>query len=146
VSDKPAEPFMLLTETPPKLPPRPTQTVAEMLGRALELIGQTLKRQQQTAMLVDGFASAVSRRFDVLHEEMALLRVVVGRPHDGGAAADDIDVTVERTRAQKVRGAIALTGQLASYATTVAIGLRLIGKNFPEYEAVIDGLLGLFGL
>ncbi len=131
----PPGPFRIVSEAP-KAAPRPGASL-------VDLIGQILKRLQQTALMVDGFASAVNRRFDVLHEEIALLRVTMARPLE---ERDTIDVTVTESAAHKLRGVIALTGKLLSYATTLALGLRLIGKEFPEYDAAIDGLLGLFGL
>lgn len=130
----PPGPFRIVSEVPKA--PRPGASL-------VDLIGQILKRLQQTALMVDGFASAVNRRFDVLHEEIALLRVTMNRPVE---ERDNIDVTVSKTPAQKARGVVALTGRLLSYGTSLALLLRLVGKQFPEYEAAIDGLLGLFGL
>lgn len=146
-SDEKTEPFLLLNEV--QQPPRPGPTMAailQKLERVEELSGQVLKRQQQTALMVDGFASATHRRFDVLHEEAALLRVSVLRPDND---TDQVPVTVDvapTPNNAKAKAVVVFTGKLLSYATTIAIGLRLVGKQFPEYEAAIDGVLGLFGL
>lgn len=125
-------------------PPRPALT--ETLAKVLELQGQILKRQQQLALMVDGAIATTARRFDVLHEEAALLRVTLSRPENDNDPAIPVDVERPKAPAQKVRAASVWAVKGASYLTTLAVVLRLIGRQFPEYEAAIDGLLGLFGL
>lgn len=144
MTDRPPEPFLLLTKEAENMPPRPGPTMAKIL----ELLQQTLKRQQQTALMVDGFASAVNRRFDVLHEEMALMRVALNRPaNDTDATVEvDVDTDEEEKPTPRKRRALAITGNVLSYATTAAVVLRLVGKQFPEYQEAIDGVLGMVGL
>lgn len=151
MTDKPKnEPFLLLTKEAANAPPRVGPTMAsilELIAQSKELCGQTLKRQQQLALMVDGAISTINRRFDVLHEEQALLRVTLSRPANDNDG--HIEVDVEPEPPNRVKQARAITVGLfkgTSYLTTVAVVLRLIGKSFPEYEAAIDGLLGLFGL
>lgn len=143
--DTPPGPFVVLTdETNP--PPRTGPTMAAIvgeLGKLRALVEQILRRQQQTALMVDGFGSNIGRRFDVLHEESALIRVALDRPR---AEADTIPVDYEPTRGEKARRLFALGGKWLSYGTTAAIGLRLLAKSFPEYTEAIEALLGLFGL
>jgi hypothetical protein len=128
-------------------PPRPALT--ETLAKVLEQQGQILKRQQQLALMVDGAIATTARRFDVLHEEAALLRVTLSRPDNDNDQAEPTAVSVappDRSRAQKARAGAVGVLRVTSYGTSIAVILRLIGRQFPEYEAAIDGLLGLFGL
>lgn len=142
--DRPTEPFVLLTDVETAPRPGPTMaTIVGELGKLRALVEQILRRQQQTALMVDSFGSTMGRRFDVLHEESALIRVAMNRSIGD---SDTIPVEVERTRGEKAKRVVVLSGKLLSYGTTAAIALRLIGKQFPEYEAAVEGLLGLFGL
>lgn len=139
---------MVLTDEQPA--PRTGPTMAAIvgeLGKLRALVEQILRRQQQVALMVDGFGANMGRRFDVLHEESALIRVAMNRPsNDVDAEADTIPVDVERSRGEKVRHLFVLGGKWLSYGTTAAIGLRLVAKSFPEYNEAIEALLGLFGL
>lgn len=155
MSDKPkTEPFQLLTEQAASLPPRPGPTmvtILEMLTRQAELTGQILRRQQQTALMVDGFAHAVNRRFDVMHEETALLRVALNRPANDTDATVEVDVETETEAEEpppkrRARKAVAVSANALSYLTTAAVVLRLVGKQWPEYESAIDSVLAPFGL
>jgi hypothetical protein len=149
----PPGPFRVISDRvpePPALMPRVGPTMVEIknaLERILDLAERGLKRQQQTALMVDGFSSTVNRRLDVLHEEAALTRAGLQLPRE---EADNIPISLERpaTRSpkDKARHAAVLTGKLLSYGTTLAIVLRIVGKNFPEYQEAIDAVLGLLGL
>lgn len=148
MTDKPKyeQPFLRLTEAA-NAPPRVGPTMAailEMITQSKELCGQTLKRQQQLALMVDGAIATINRRFDVLHEEQALLRVTMSRPYND----NDVPVTVEAEPepTHRLRKLLVGGAKVTSYGTTIAVALRLLGKAFPEYEAAIDGLLGLFRL
>jgi hypothetical protein len=143
--DDRTEPFVWLGDK--DTPPRPGPTMAAIvgeLGKLRALAEQVLRRQQQTALMVDGLGNQLGRRFDVLHEESALMRVQLARP--GNDAAEHIEVDVEPTPGQRAQRLMKLSGRYLSYGTTAAIVLRLIAHQFPEYAAAIDGLLGLFGL
>lgn len=147
--DTPPGPFVVLTDE--KSAPRTGPTMAAIvgeLGKLRALVEQILRRQQQVALMVDGFGANMGRRFDVLHEESALIRVAMNRPANDAevAEADTIPVDVEPSRGEKVRHLFALGGKWLSYGTTAAIGLRLLAKSFPEYNEAIEALLGLFGL
>ena len=119
---------MVLTDEQPA--PRTGPTMAAIvgeLGKLRALVEQILRRQQQVALMVDGFGANMGRRFDVLHEESALIRVAMNRPsNDVDAEADTIPVDVERSRGEKVRHLFVLGGKWLSYGTTAAIGLRLV--------------------
>jgi hypothetical protein len=149
---KPVSPFLLLTD---KLPPRVGPTMSSILARLDELkdlyvkstetCGQVLKRQQQLALMVDGSIATINRRFDVLHEEQALMRVTLARPSND----NEIPVVVEpqpATGRERARALVLGTFKGTSYLTSIAVLLRLVQKAFPEYGAAIDGLLGLFQL
>lgn len=131
------------------VPPRPERT--EMLAKVLELQGQILKRQQQLALMVDGAIATTARRFDVLHEEAALLRVTLSRPDNDndqaeGKAEPEAKEADPVSRLQQARSLGVGLFKGTSYLTTIAVALRLVQKVFPEYSAAIDGLLELFPL
>lgn len=139
-AEKPREPFLnLVSKNAPVV-----HLLVERISHLEFLCEKVLKRMQQTGLMVDGFGSNLNRRVDVLHEELALLRAGVERPLD-------IPVSVEQpfplTRKQpSLKRAAIVAGKAASYSTTIAIVLRLIGKQFPQYGEAIDGVLGMFGL
>jgi len=129
---RPREPFLSLVDR--GAPPIP---LSERLAR-LELNSDlTLKRLQQHALMIDGFGSTINRRFDVLHEEAALLRAYVANGK-GDTVLPPPKVTA--------RQAAVLTGKYASYVTMAAVVLRMAAKLFPQYGDAIDSVLGVFGL
>lgn len=115
-------------------PPRVGPTMAQINDR----LGDIAKRQQQTALMVDGFIGGLNRRFDVLHEELALIRATMPQPaNDNGELVFPL---------QKKRAAMPFPVKLVGVAAPLAVILRLLGKHIPEYESAIDAVLGLFGL
>lgn len=142
--DKPHEPFVLLTGKDATPPPRPGPTMAQINERLakLENLGdQVLKRIGQMALMVDGFGGTLNRRIDVLHEEAALLRASVSHP-----ANDVVPYSQAKTPAQKARAVVAVPMRLAAYASGLAVGMRLLANQYPEYKEPVDAILGVFGL
>lgn len=143
--DEKTEPFVLLTGKDATLaPPRPGPTMAQIndrLGKLEYLSDQVLKRIGQMALMVDGFGGNLNRRIDVLHEEAALLRASVTHP-----ANDVIPYSQAKTPAQKARAVVAVPVKLAGYASSLAVGMRLIANQYPEYKESVDSILGVFGL
>jgi hypothetical protein len=115
--------------------------INERLAKLENLGDLVLKRVGQMALMVDGFGGNLNRRIDVLHEEAALLRASVTHP-----ANDVVPFSQAKTPGQKARAVAALPVKLASYATALAVALRLLGKHYPEYGQAIDGVLAVFGL
>jgi hypothetical protein len=151
MADKPKnEPFLLLTKEAANAPPRVGPTMAailEMIAGIRDTCGQVLKRQQQLALMVDGAIATLNRRFDVLHEEQALMRVSMARPQNDTDVPVDVELESEGEPAPRKPRNIVLGGiKVTSYLTTVAVLLRLVGKHVPEYGAAIDGLLESLGL
>lgn len=115
-------------------PPRVGPTMTQISER----LGDIAKRQQQMALMVDGFIGGLNRRFDVLHEELALVRATMPSPaNDNGEPVFAL---------QKKRAVLPFPVKVAGVAVPLAVVLRLLGKHIPEYEDTIDSLLGLFGL
>lgn len=137
------EPFRLIPVTDA---PRPGPTMVQIaeklvkLDQIFDMVSQVYKRQQQVALMVDGFGSNLTRRINDVQTECALLRATQ-------TPGDEAPLSVaSKTRAQKARAAIVLTGKVGMYATTAAVLLRVVGKSFPEYQEAIDAFLGVFGL
>lgn len=114
-------------------PPRVGPTMAQIADH----LGNISKRQQQMALMVDGFIGGLNRRFDVLHEEVALTRALMQPANDNGEPVFAL---------QKKRAVLPFPVKLVGALAPFAVALRLLGKHVPEYESVIDSLLGLIGL
>lgn len=142
---RPREPFRVLrgNDTPSSAPPVPTSAeVGRRLGDLELLCDKLLKRTQQTALMVDGFGSNINRRFDVLHEEVALMRAAI-------MTCEDVNPPIElarRTPAAKARRVLHLSGRWAAYGTAFAVAARAAANAVPEYAGAIDGVLRVFGL
>lgn len=52
----------------------------------------------------------------------------------------------KRTPAQQVSRAACWAGKGTAYATLIAVGARMLGKQFPQFDGAINELLGAFGL
>lgn len=139
--NKPREPFQLLTDQ--DAPPRTGPTMAAIageLGKLRALMEQVMRRQQQTALMVDGAAANMARRVEVLHTEVALLRATLARPVND---VDELPVTVEPDRRLRAKRLFVLGGRYTSYLTTAAVVLRpMVVRVFPGAEAFYE-LLGL---
>lgn len=129
---------------PPRVGPTMAQ-IADNLGTINRTQSDIAKRQQQMALMVDGFIGGLNRRFDVLHEELALLRATMPQPaNDNGEHANDNGEHVFPL--QRKRAVLPFPVKVAGVAVPLAVVLRLLGKHIPEYEQTIDVVLGLFGL
>lgn len=107
-----AEPFRLLT--PPKW------------AVALESkVDDVYKRQGQMALQLDGYGSQMHQRFDVFHEELAMLRAVVTGDH-----APRI-TKVESTLGQKVARGGGIVG-------IIIVALPLLSEVLPKWAGVFE--------
>lgn len=107
------EPFKLLA---------PPATALRELGKAVEQVG---KRQVQMASQIDGLGLVMRQRFDVLHEELALLRQVVTQDH-----APRID-KVEDTLGQKM-------AKGGSVGAIIVVLLPLLSDVLPKWASVFE--------
>lgn len=140
-----------LTERLPMIPPPPREPFKRLDGRqpsyvefqaqlgdfAQKLEGvisteaAVLGNQRKLALQMDGLGTTVNARFDLFHEELALLRATVTGDH-----APRLD-KVERTIGQKAaRGG----GILA----IIAIALPMLADALPKYRNVFETIAGAF--
>jgi hypothetical protein len=63
-----------------------------------------------------------------------------------GDQAERLRAVEARTPAQKVSAAACLAGKGTAYVTLIAVGARMLGKAFPQFDGAINDLLGAFGL
>jgi hypothetical protein len=130
---KAEEPFRLVT------PPRRAD-----LG---EQIADVLKTQRQMALQLDGYGSALNQRFDLFHEELAIVR------HDQARLVELVEKdhapridAVEKTVQQKAKGFALKGGKYAAYLTAGSVLARLVAKAYPQFGDAIESFLGALGL
>jgi hypothetical protein len=149
VPEIPMEPFKLVAVSEI---PRPGPTMVQIaeklvkLDQVFDLVSQVYKRQQQVALMVDGFGSNLTRRLNDVQTECALIRAM--SPHGGKEEGDGDEAPESKTDKpdkQKAR-AVKLTGKVLMYGATLAAVLRMVGNLFPEHKATIDGFLEGVGL
>ena len=85
--------------------------------------------QRKMALQLDGLGTTVNTRFDLFHEELALLRATVVGDH-----APRLD-KVESTIAQK-------TAKGAGIVGVVLLVLPMLADALPKYAHVFDAILG----
>ncbi len=118
------------------------QMSANQSALASVIAGQemVLSLQRKQGLQIDGLGSIVNQRFDILHKEVAILRATLMGDHAPRLEA------VEKTTAQKAKGAALLGGK---YTIVVLIGgavLRGVGKAFPQFGDLIEAILTGAGL
>lgn len=139
-------------ERPPKRPvPEPFALIKGRESSYVELsaqlnalgsqIADVLGRQNRAALVLDALGRDMHQRFDVLHEETALIRAKLS-----GDIEPRVKAVEARTPAQKAGTAALITGKWASYLTLAAVVARMLAKQFPEYTEAIEGLLGALGV
>jgi hypothetical protein len=123
----PREPFRALdggrserTPAPPRMP---------TLGLIQSDIAKILATQRKMAVQLDGFGTTVNSRFDLFHEELALLRATVTQDH-----APRI-TRIERAKQFAHGGARAAVATLAG---------GILAELWPQYEALIKRAIGVF--
>lgn len=89
-----------------------------------------VENQSKMALQLDGFGQTVNQRFDIFHEELALLRQTVTGDH-----APRIE-KVEATLGQKV----AKHGGILAVAV---VGLPMLAEALPKYAHLINTILGV---
>lgn len=146
----PAEPFKLIGGRPPSYVEFQAQLgeFTQKLEGVLSSQAAVLGVQRKMALQLDGFGTTVNERFDVFHKELALLRVTVTVDHAPRLEGVEkgVEEVKELTRAQKAGAAALTTGKWGGYLVLAGLVARAIGKMFPQYQALIDGLLAPVGL
>jgi hypothetical protein len=117
------------TERVPLLPPRGSEPFAKIARGQSEMLSEVLATQRKMALQLDGFGQAMNRRFDIFHEELAMLRTTVHADH-----APRID-KVELTMGQKAARGGGLLG-------IVIVALPLLSDVLPKWKGLFDAILG----
>lgn len=102
----------------------PPQTPADMMREMRDT-------QRKMALQLDGFGQAMNRRFDIFHEELAMLRSTVTADHAPRIGK------VEATLGQKA----ARGGGIVAAVLLVA---PLLAEALPKYRSVIEAIAGAF--
>lgn len=118
------------TERVPILPPRaePFRKLAPTLSDVLAQLDAVVVVQRKHSLQLDGFGQAMNRRFDIFHEELAMLRTTVTGDH-----APRIE-KVESTLGQKVAKGGGIVGVLI-------VALPLLSEVLPKWGALFDAIL-----
>jgi len=119
-----------VVEIPPA-PPRPQEPFSRLVPTQAEQLREVLATQRKMALQLDGFGQAMNRRFDIFHEELAMLRSTVMESH-----APRIE-KVETTLGQKAaRG--------GGIAALILVAAPMLAEALPKYAAVFETIAGLF--
>lgn len=145
----PKEPFKLLPGRAPSYVEFAAivKHVNESLDDNRQRLTDVLSTQRKMALQQDGLIQTVNRRFDIFHEELSMLRQVVSVDHGPRITAAEKGVAEAKASVgDKVRHGSIVAGKYGGLVLALALGARAIGKQFPEYYDVIDGVLGAVGL
>lgn len=126
----PHEPFKLLKGREPSY-----VELSAQVGEVRQLAHEVLAVQRKTNLQIDHIGSVVNQRFDLFHQELALLRATVTGDHAPRLKA------VELTLGQKVKAGSLAVGKGAAYTLIGGI----LTQAFPQYAHLIGQLLGLGG-
>lgn len=128
-----------VVEIPPAPPPdpdrplyprsRPAEPFNKLVQTPAETVREVLAVQRKMALQLDGFGQAMNRRFDIFHEELAMLREVVTADH-----APRIE-KVEKTLGQKVARGGGVVG-------VILLAAPLLADALPKYRALIEAIVG----
>lgn len=133
---KPAtEPFKMLTGRQPSYVEfsAQLQDFSTKLEGVLSSEAAVLGVQRKLAQQMDGLSVTVNTRFNVFHEELAMLRQTVTGDH-----APRLE-TVEKTLGQKAQTAAKGGG----IAALLLIALPMLADALPKYRHLIETILGL---
>jgi hypothetical protein len=130
-----AEPFKMLTGRQPSY----VEFSAQLRDFSVKMEGilsseaAVLGVQRKLAQQMDGLTVTVNTRFNIFHEELALLRQTVTGDH-----APRLE-TVEKTLGQKAQTAAKGGG----IAAILLIALPMLADALPKYRHIIETILGL---
>lgn len=126
---RPVEPFKNLTEPSHVETAATVQGIAGQLSEVLASHRDILARQRQMALQLDGFGQTLNGRFDVFHEELAMLRATVLADHEPRIGH------VEKTLGSKVAKGGGILG-------LVLIAAPMLAEALPKYRALIEAIVG----
>ncbi len=116
-----------------------------------ENLAQVLGIQRKMSLQLDGFGQVINRRFDLFHEELALLNATVNGEH--APRLDEIAVEVEevkKTAGQKAKAGAMVAARFGAWGTGAlffgGLALRALAKLYPEYGQLIESILSAVGL
>lgn len=117
------------TERVPILPPRaePFRKIAPTIADVVATLDSVVKTQRNHSLQIDGFGQAMNRRFDIFHEELAMLRSTVTGDH-----APRI-TKVESTMGQKVAKGGGIVG-------IIIVALPLLSEVLPKWASVFASI------
>lgn len=122
---RPVEPFRNLTE------PAIERDLATRLDEVLASHREILATQRKLALQLDGHGNLVNQRFDVFHEELAMLRATVLADHEPRLGQ------VEQTLGVKA-------GKAGGIVALLVVVLPLLADALPKYRHVFEVVGGLF--
>lgn len=108
---------------------RPPEPFNKLVQTPAETVREVLAVQRKMALQLDGFGQAMNRRFNIFHEELAMLRTTVTENH-----APRLE-KVEATMGQKVAKGGGVLGILL-------LAGPLLADALPKYRSLIESILG----
>ncbi|HEY3494164.1 MAG TPA: hypothetical protein VGK73_05740 [Polyangiaceae bacterium] len=128
----PTEPFRLLSGRPPSYVEFQAQLgdFSQKLEAVISSEAAVLGVQRKMAIQIDGLGQTVNQRFDLFHEELALLRATVVGDHAPRLEA-----------AEKTLGQKAAKG--GGILAIVVIALPMLAEALPKYAHVFETILGV---
>jgi hypothetical protein len=128
----PPEPFKRLDGRPPSYVEFQAQLsdFSQKLEAVISSEAAVLGVQRKLALQMDGLGAAVNTRFDLFHEELALLRATVVGDHE--PRIGKVESTIGQ-KAAKGGGVLAL----------VLIALPMLADALPKYAHVFETILGV---
>jgi hypothetical protein len=117
-------------EVPPETersPPRAREPFNKLVQTPAETVREVLAVQRKMALQLDGFGQSMNRRFDIFHEELAMLRTTVTENH-----APRLE-KVEATMGQKVAKGGGIVG-------IIIVALPLLAEVLPKWASVFESI------
>lgn len=140
----------------PVRPIAPREPFAKLAKTQTETIADILALQRKMSLQMDGFGQLVNARFDIFHRELAMLRATVVGDHEPRigqsekAIAETKQEVAKLTPQQKAKVAAVITAKVGGWGTIALVvggaALRALGKLYPEYGELIDGIISWVGL
>ena len=110
---------------PRKLP----DVFSKLVQTPSEQMREIVATQRKMALQLDGFGQAMNRRFDLFHEELAMLRTTVTESHEPRLGK------MEATLGQKMARGGGIVG-------VIIVALPLLSEVLPKWKGLFDSILG----
>jgi hypothetical protein len=111
------------------LPPRPNEPFQKLAQTPAELVREVRDTQRKMALQLDGFGQAMNRRFDIFHEELAMLRQTVTESH--APRLEKVEATLGQ-KAAKGGGIVAI----------VLLAAPMLADAVPKYRWLFEAIAG----